>query len=109
MESYLVDFGVCTNWADAFGAHEPLNQSTAQVSFSFLHLQNNSAILFGKYENNQFCAPRLSGKKYEAGFFVDNQENCFNGTMQFVSLNVMRGLRPCRRDDIISLVSRHAS
>ena len=33
------------------------------------------------------------------------QENCFNGTMQFASLNVMQGLRPSRRDDIISLVS----
>ncbi len=37
MESYLVDFGVCTNWADAYGAHEPLNQSTAQVSWSLVY------------------------------------------------------------------------
>ena len=81
LQSYLIDFGMSINWADAYGSHEPAKGNTAQVL--------DSTRL--KYENIS-----------DFSFFV--QEGCFNGTMQFASLNVMRGLRPSRRDDIVSLV-----
>lgn len=73
-----------TNWADAFGHHEPANIDTAKV------------ITF------KMCCP-------SSYITLSLQENHFNGTMQFASLNVMRGLRPSRRDDIVSLVNLASS